>query len=275
MRAVRRFALWCAAGAALFTPDALAWGLQTHVFLAQWALAAAPLADPQVRGAVARFPRLVLAGACLPDLALAGRVLRTTAFASAHRWSTLRRLSTACWDEERAIAVGYASHLLADVVAHHRFVPHYERLIGDAPHVAHALSEWAMDAGVRSHLDEQPAALLASEAALLAAAAARTFGCDEGRARHTLAWLARAEQALRISRLPLACRRAVGRFDAGMAARFGAFLNDARAAVLGIGPAMAGDEPPWPPEPRKDQVMAKDAPAIRAPSAAPAMTSLG
>lgn len=58
-----------------FAPDALAWGLQTHVFLAQWMLAALPLADPQFRAAALRLPRLVLAGACLPDLALAGRML--------------------------------------------------------------------------------------------------------------------------------------------------------------------------------------------------------
>lgn len=48
---------WCAAVAALFAPDAYAWGLQTRVFLAQWLLAAAPLADPKIRAAVARLPR--------------------------------------------------------------------------------------------------------------------------------------------------------------------------------------------------------------------------
>ncbi len=30
-----------------FAPDAAAWGLQTHVVVAQWALAALPLADPE------------------------------------------------------------------------------------------------------------------------------------------------------------------------------------------------------------------------------------
>ncbi len=91
-----------------------------------------------------RLPRLVLAGACLPDLALAGRVLGLRAFGRAHQWSTLRRLAAAP-DEERAIAVGYASHLLADVVAHNRFVPEHERRILEVPHITHALCEWAMD----------------------------------------------------------------------------------------------------------------------------------
>src|ERR671923_2562635 len=93
-----------------FAPDAQAWGLQTHVFVAQWALAALPLADAGIRAAVLRMPRLVLAGACLPDLALAGRMLGLTEFRRAHQWSTLRRLAAAPGAETRAIAVGYASH---------------------------------------------------------------------------------------------------------------------------------------------------------------------
>src|SRR5687767_15086184 len=146
-----------------FAGDALAWGLQTHVFLAQWALAALPLADPQFRAAALRLPRLVLAGACLPDLALAGRLLGESAFRRAHQWSTLRRLATACWDEERAIAVGYASHLLADVVAHNRFVPDHEARIAHDPHVTHALCEWAMDQHVKPLLEVEPADLLSKD----------------------------------------------------------------------------------------------------------------
>ena len=72
--------------ALLFAPDALAWGLQTHVFLAQWVLAAAPLADPRFRAAVTRLPRLVLAGACMPDLAIAGRLRGICTFRRSHQW---------------------------------------------------------------------------------------------------------------------------------------------------------------------------------------------
>jgi hypothetical protein len=69
-----------------FSGDALAWGLQTHVFFAQHALLlAAGLADPDLRRAALRLPRLVLAGACLPDLALAGRVLGIAAFRRSHQ----------------------------------------------------------------------------------------------------------------------------------------------------------------------------------------------
>ena len=50
MRAVKPGTLFCALAAALFAPDALAWGLQTHVFLAQWLLAAAASAQKRVPG---------------------------------------------------------------------------------------------------------------------------------------------------------------------------------------------------------------------------------
>lgn len=149
MGPVRARFFFSALAGALFSPDALAWGLQTHVFLAQWALAAVPLGDLHVRAAVLRLPRLVLAGACLPDLALAGRMLGLTAFRRAHQWSALRRLAAACWDEERAIAVGYASHLLADVVAHNSFVPEHERRILDHP-ACHACALRVGDGRLRS-----------------------------------------------------------------------------------------------------------------------------
>lgn len=260
-------ALWFAAAAALFAPDALAWGLQTHVFLAQWALAAAPLADPQIRAAVLRFPRLVLAGACLPDLALAGRLLGLAAFRRAHQWSTLRRLAAACWDEERALAVGYASHLLADIVAHNRFVPEYEQRIADVPHLTHALCEWAMDEHLRPQLAEQPAALLVSESAVLLEAVTRTFRCSTQIARRALLFLSRAERGLRASRVPKLCLRSLG--NAG----FDAYVDEARAVVRRVGAVLRGAEPRLAAEP--DQAIQNEPPAMSPPSPAPAMTSLG
>src|SRR5688572_22856574 len=267
-----RFLLYGVVGV-LFAPDALAWGLQTHVFLAQWALAAAPLADPQLRAAALRLPRLVLAGACLPDLALAGRALGLAAFRRAHQWSTLRRLAAACWDEERAIAVGYASHLLADVVAHNRFVPEHEQRIIDVPHITHALCEWAMDEHLKFQLEEQPAALLLSEIRTLAEAAARTFRCSELLARRGILFLARAERSLRVSRLPGLCRGAVSLLDRDMMRRFDAYIRDATILVRQVGAVLDGTEPRWQPEP--DQATRNEAPAISAPSVPPAMTSLG
>jgi len=257
----------------LVAPDALAWGLQTHVFLAQWLLAAAPFADPQIRAAALRLPRLVLAGACLPDLALAGRLLGLATFRRAHQWSMLRRLAAACWDEERAIAAGYASHLLADVVAHNRFVPEHERRIVDVPHVTHALCEWAMDEHVKKGLTVAPADVLSAESHTLAEAAARTFRCPVAHARRAVLFLAGAERMLRVSRLPRLCRRAAGFFDPE--AYFEAYVGHAQALVRQVDAVLRGAEPRWQPEPDNDQAIRNEAPAIRAPSAPPAITSLG
>ena len=246
----------------LFAPDAFAWGLQTHVFLAQWLLAALPLADPQLRAAALRLPRLVLAGACLPDLALAGRMLGLATFRRAHQWSTLRRLAATRWDEERAIAVGYASHLLADIIAHNRFVPDHERRILQVPHATHALCEWAMDQHLSPGLHEEPAALLFSEARTLAHAAGTAFGCGEALARRALRTLACAERLLRASRLPRLCQRLLGVFYADVASRFDAYIGDAAGVVRRIDAVLHGIEPRWDPEPEPGQAMANEAPGI-------------
>jgi hypothetical protein len=244
-----------------FAPDALAWGLQTHVFVAQWALAALPLADPRLRAAALRLPRLVLAGACLPDLALAGRMLGLSTFRAAHQWRTLHRLAAAAADETRAIAVGYASHLLADIIAHNRFVPDHERLILRLPHVTHAMCEWAMDQHLRSGLREEPAELLVSEQGALVEAAGVAFGCAEPVSRRGLRFLARAERLLRLSRLPRLCERLLGVFHADVAARLDAYIGDAVGIVRRIDAVLCGAEPRWDPDPEPGRAMANEAPA--------------
>ena len=256
-----------------FAPDALAWGLQTHLFLAQWLLAAAPFADPRIRAAALRLPRLVLAGACLPDLALAGGMSGLTTFRRAHQWSTLNRIATDT-DEGFAIAVGYASHLLADVVAHNRFVPEHERRIVDVPHFTHAICEWAMDEHLKKGVRATPAGILASELSAVAPVVAYTFGCREAVARRTIRVLAGAERALRWSPLPRLCRRIVDVFDLEVVARFDAYVGDASALVRRIEAVLHGEEPRWQPEP-EPQAIRNEAAAIKAPSPPPAITSLG
>jgi len=202
---------------AAFTSDAFAWGLQTHVFFAQYVLGLAPLADPQLRAAAARLPRLVLAGACLPDLAVIGRFfLGTPVFRRAHLWDTLRRISAAPRnDQDRALAVGYATHLLSDVVAHNHFVPEHEARIGRSAMIAHLVSEWAMDTHVGGQL--QPADALEEAGWHATEFVARGFRCSEILARQALGTLLRSDRLLRRSRAPALCRRILGfsapRFD--------------------------------------------------------------
>jgi hypothetical protein len=221
---------------ALFAPDALAWGLQTHLFLAQAGLAVLPFADPSLRAAVARLPHLLLAGACLPDLFLAGRMLGTPAFARAHRWSTLRRIAAAPRsDEDRVLAAGYASHLVSDVVAHNFFVPEHEARLANVPHATHALAEWAMDhyLGPRAKVKEL---LSLPETAPFVA---RAFRCDPAVSRRALGVLSTADGWLRASPIPWLCRKLVD------TAPFDRWMRRATATLHGMEAALTGARVDW------------------------------
>lgn len=241
--------LLIAAPLLLFAGDASAWGLYTHVFLAQHVLLVLPLADPHFRRAALRLPRLVLAGACLPDLSLIGVTLRTRAFSRCHMWSTMRRFFAARCDEERAIALGYASHLLADVVAHNHFVPEHEKRIANVAHATHALCEWAMDAYVRRTLFVRPDDLIDQERVALSAAVARHLGCTESLVRTALLTLATGTRFLHGSRLPRLCRGIVWGFDHHAVPRFEAYMRETVARMSRIGDALSGLTPDEEPEP--------------------------
>lgn len=214
----------------VFAGDAFAWGLQTHLFLAQF-VSAAPL---------------VLAGACLPDLSLAGSLLGTPAFRRTHQWATLRRLA-ACprSEEERLLALGYASHLVCDVVAHNRFVPEYERRIARIPHATHALAEWGMDHHVRGRLVFDPHEVLASQENAIVQFVAHGFRCEPALARRAVDLLARADRFLRASPAPALCARALRLADRSWAAHFEAYLVDARGELGRLDQALAGRLVDW------------------------------
>lgn len=231
---------------ALFPADAHAWGLQTHLVLAHHALLALPLADPELRAAVARFPRLVLAGACLPDLAMIGQGMGTAAFQRSHRWSMLRRISAAPRDDrERALALGYGTHLLADVIAHNIFVPEHEARFVRVGLVAHAISEWAMDEHLRSRAPDSPRDVLGDERVLLTNFVARAFRCEVALAARGLSLLGRADGLLRTSRLPRLCRRIVAFYERRLEARFDSYMRRTTQALRSVEQALAGRFVDW------------------------------
>jgi len=233
-----------------FPADAMAWGLQTHVYFSQGILFALPLLDPALRRSVQRFPRLLLAGACLPDLALLGRPLGTLVFRGTHGWSTLRRFSAAATcDEDRAIVCGYASHLLADIVAHNYFVPEHERRIADVPHVTHALSEWAMDEYVKGQAMATPSEVLVSERSCLADYVTRATGSPLALATRALGILAGADRTLRTSGLPRLCRGVSRLFDSALAPRFDSYVRETSLRLRDISRLLDGAEPAWEAEP--------------------------
>lgn len=231
---------------ALTSADALAWGLDTHVYFAQLLLWAVPLADRRFARAAQAFPRLVLAGACLPDLSLVSGPARAPGLAATHGWPNAARLIAAAQsDAERALALGYAGHLLADVIAHNHFVPAHEHVWFDTPLLAHAVAEWTMDAYLRRHLFATPGQLLAGEAPRAGPFVDRSLGCRPGEAARAMGWLARGEGLLRGSRLPQALHAVARRADAQLQRRLDHYLRRTAERLRQIDRLLAGEQPWW------------------------------
>src|SRR5512135_543665 len=237
----------------LWSADAHAWGLYTHVYFAQLLVWAVPLTDPRYRRAVRAFPRLVLAGACLPDLALLSERSWGQPFSTTHQWQRARKLlDAASADEEYALALGFVSHLLVDVIAHNHFVPAHEKMWGNVPLLTHAACEWAMDMHIRSRLYAEPAELMSTHRDELAAYVARHFACPELLAGRGVSMLAGAEGLLRASRVPQLCHRGARLLDAGVQRRFNYYLSETSARLAHIDRILLGEEPVWDANPHAD-----------------------
>lgn len=225
-----------------------AWGLYTHVWFAQALLWLVPLTDPRFRTAARQFPRLVLAGACLPDLALVRRVIGEpgAAVSATHDWALASRLlKSAREDESRALALGFASHLLTDIYAHNHFVPAHEKLWGHWPVLTHAGCEWALDHHVRDELFATPATLLKSEQGALAGYVAGAFDVSTGQALSLIQTLGRADRVLRVSQLPVLAHGAGRLRDRGMQRRFRYYLSQTVKRLPQINPLIEGAQPAW------------------------------
>lgn len=229
----------------LTSGDALAWGLQTHVYFAQLLVWAVPLLDPALRRAVLRHPQHVMAGACMPDLALVGPRLGSDAFAQTHRWASAHELLGSAGDEaEQAIAVGYASHLLVDVIAHNHFVPAHEKLLVDIPWLTHVTVEWAMDAHVARHAFAHPAAVLLEHELHVADLAARHFRCSGRLALQAVRLLGRADHGLRRSRVPEVCYRLL-RLDRTLQQRFDDYIQATARRLAQLNRVLNQEAPVW------------------------------
>lgn len=229
----------------IWSGDASAWGLHTHVYFAQLLVWAIPLLDPKLRRAVLKYPRLVMAGACLPDLALSAPRVGSQAFAQSHTWRTIHELlAKAECETDQALAVGYASHLLVDVIAHNHFVPAHEKLWLDVPWLTHVTVEWAMDAHIARHAFAQPGELLAEEEAAAADFAARFFGCSGEVALKSLRLLAKADRQLRRSRIPELCYKAM-RLDERLKARFDSYIEATSGRLAQLNRVLGWEAPAW------------------------------
>lgn len=230
----------------LYSADAHAWGLYTHVYFAQQLIWAIPLTDPRYHRAVRDFPGLVLAGACLPDLALVSPLFRLHGIAGSHDWDNPHAmLKNADGPAEQAIAVGYASHLWVDIIAHNHFVPAHEAMWANLPVATHAFAEWAMDHYVAAHLHGRPGELLREHGPRLAHYVSRHFACDVKQARKALACLAAGDAALRSSGLPRLCYRTAHALDRGLRRRFNYYLSETSSRLRNINRMLLGETPEW------------------------------
>jgi hypothetical protein len=229
--------------------DAYAWGLYTHMYFAQLLVWSVPLADARFRRALLRFPELCLAATCLPDVSLFSRPLRAPTLHTTHQWSAITNmLLHANGDEQRAMALGYASHLLTDIVAHNYFVPAHERMWLRVPMLTHAASEWAMDAHVAPALFVNPASLIERHRGTLIAWAGQRLGFSAPVANRALGCLMYGESALRRSRLPQLIYRVTRRADLRIRDRFDDYIRETSVRLRQINRLIAGGTPAWEPE---------------------------
>jgi len=228
----------------LYSANAHAWGLFTHLYFAQQLIWAVPLADPRLRRIVREFPHLVMTGACLPDLAIFAKYAKTDAFKSNHLWQTAEKLFREARDDrEVALAIGYGSHLLVDVIAHNHFVPAHELLWWDIPTTTHIASEWAMDAHIRPHLFNTPQSLLRKETENLVPYVARQFGCTAEQSRATIGALATGDGWLRRGHIPQILYQVARRIDKPLSRRFDHYIGATAELLPQLERVLQGETP--------------------------------
>ena len=221
--------------------EANAWGLITHVYFAHSLLWAMPLLDPRLRKAIQNFPDLVMAGACLPDLAIISKDYRNT-----HNWQNAHELlDNAKNEEELAIAIGFASHLYIDVIAHNHFVPAHEEMWSDKGMLAHISSEWAMDAHLSPLLNTSPGALLSGNADQLAQFIAPQFDCSIKDTKRLILKLSFWDRMLRTFKIPNVIYHTSRILDKRVDKHFIYYIAKTQVAIADIGIVLSGTKPAW------------------------------
>lgn len=203
-----------------------------------------PLLDPRLQSAIKRFPELVMAGACLPDLAIVSHRYRHT-----HLWENAQQLMMmANTDEETAIAIGYVSHLYVDVIAHNHFVPAHEAWWHKNQMLTHIASEWAMDAHIAPLTNTSPRYLLTQHQAVIAKFISIQFRCPEHVTNIALKRLAFWDGVLRFVKLPHLIYSVVRLLDKRVHRHFEYYLAKTHEAIVDIGSTLNGNKPVLEPE---------------------------
>ena len=228
----------------LYAVDANAWGLYTHILFSQWMMATMPLLDPKIQQAIKKFPKLVMAGACLPDLAVISKSFHTT-----HQWEKAELLlKSANSEQEIAIAIGYSSHLFVDVIAHNHFVPAHEAKWKNKTIGTHISSEWAMDAHIAKNIPHCPHHLILTHIEVLSTFIAPCFEVTPQLAKSKLKQLAWADGLLRASGLSWLILLGLKINDAEFVKTLNYYLTHTSQALLHFDKSVLGNRPNWQPE---------------------------
>ncbi|OYY49486.1 MAG: hypothetical protein B7Y48_06100 [Methylophilales bacterium 28-44-11] len=223
----------------IYAIDANAWGLFTHLYFAQYIALATPILDPNIQRAIKKFPQLVMAGACLPDLALISKHFNTT-----HQWEQAEKMmEVAQSDEELAVSVGYMSHLFVDILAHNHFVPAFEAKWKNESLLTHVSSEWAMDAYLTSKVQARPFALLRQHHGIITPLLQQCFNATQRQAKQALHHLAWADKALRFSFLSSLCLQWIKRRDDEFVVKLDYYLQQTHEVLHQFEPVLKGQTP--------------------------------
>ena len=247
MHYARKF-IW-AIPLSFYALDANAWGLYTHIYFSQYLLLAVPFVGNKtvhlkIQQAVENFPKLVLAGACLPDLAVVSK-----AFNSTHHWHISEQMLVAArTEQEMAIAVGYTSHLFVDVIAHNHFVPAHEAKWENKNILTHIASEWAMDAYVAKQLNHTPQQLIKQHLIELTDFIAPIFKVSAALTKSNLKRLAFLDQLLRMSKLSPMLLWLLKTNDVEFIKNLNYYLGKTEHALSHFHHALQGKRPNWEPE---------------------------
>lgn len=226
----------------LYSSNANAWGLGTHIYFAHSLIWAMPMLDQRLRQAIKNFPELVMAGACLPDLAVISNTFNST-----HQWQQgLKLLNTAKQtdsEEDLAIAIGYMSHLYIDVIAHQHFVPAHEALWQHDSVVTHIAAEWAMDAYLKTITPQSPSQLLQKNHIILATFVSKYFDCEVAHASTMLKRLSFWDGVLRRFKIPQLIYNTARLFDRQLKQHFIYYIALTQHAMPQIKLLLEGDAP--------------------------------
>ncbi len=223
----------------LYSADSYAWGLTTHIYFAHSLLWAMPALDKSFRRAILSYPKLVMAGACLPDLSIMNKQ-----FTISHQWSTAFCLiKSAETDQERAIAVGYISHLYIDVIAHNHFVPAHEAIWFEQGMCGHILSEWAMDGHLQAITEDSVSQLLKQHKRELSSFLSEALNLSRHTISNSINQLMFWDKLLRRIRLPQLIHYLAHKIDARTHRNFSYYLAQTHIALQKFQHVLQGQEP--------------------------------